>query len=54
MINAIRRAAPIRAAHRSAQGGTKVRIAPFETALRAAKGNGAIDDDDGLPGKPLR
>ena len=32
---------------------TKVRIAPFEAALRAAKGNGADPGDDGLPGKPL-
>jgi hypothetical protein len=31
---------------------TEVRIAPFEAALRAAKGDGA-GDDDGLPGKPL-
>jgi hypothetical protein len=30
---------------------TKVRIAPFEAALRAAKGNDSGDDD--LPGKPL-
>ena len=32
---------------------TKVRIAPFEAALAAAKGNGAGGGDDGMPGKPL-
>ena len=32
---------------------TKVRIAPFEAALRAVKGTGADPGDDGLPGKPL-
>jgi hypothetical protein len=32
---------------------TKVRIAPFEAALRAAKGNGADSGDDNMPGKPL-
>jgi hypothetical protein len=33
---------------------TKLRIAPFEAAARAAKGNGnGGAGDDGLPGKPL-